>query len=119
MTAHDSIASLMTLVRQFAVDRGWRKFHTPRNLATALVVEAAELLELFQWDSEALSTELLARRRSEMEGEIADIMIYLLHLSDVSGVDIEDAVRRKMQVNNDRWPVESSMYEHWQTRARS
>ncbi|MBZ5528120.1 MAG: nucleotide pyrophosphohydrolase [Acidobacteriia bacterium] len=93
-------------VRAFAIARDWLQFHTPKNLAMAIAGEAGELAAEFQWltaeesVTEALNTEQLKAIRHEM----ADVLIYLLRLSDVLHVDLVDAVREKLAINEVRFP---------------
>ena len=86
-------------LRQFAEDRDWTQFHTPRNLVLALTGEVGELAELFQWDPPEISPKRLAE-------EIADVAMYLLRLADVTGVDIEEAVADKLRSNAERYPAD-------------
>jgi dCTP diphosphatase len=102
------IEELQSALRQFASDRDWGQFHSPKNLAIALSVECAELLEHFQWLSEEQSRSLPAERVALASEELADVFLYLLQLSDRLGVDLVGAARRKMQVNEAKYPVELS-----------
>ncbi len=95
-------------LREFARKRDWEKFHSPKNLASALVVEAAELLEIFQWMKEEESRTPDERVLGEIREEIADIQIYLVRLCDVLGIDLSDAVKRKIEKNSEKYPVEKS-----------
>ena len=92
-------------MRQFAAERDWQPFHTPKNLAMALVVEGGELLEQFQWltPEESMEHSLTDEQRKAIELEIADVQIYLLRLADVLNVDIPEVVRQKIQINNSRF----------------
>lgn len=92
-------------LRKFAKKRDWDKFHSPKNLSMALAVEASELLEHFQWLTENESAHLDREALSAIEQEIADVQIYLIRLADKLGVDISTAVRRKMQLNESRYPA--------------
>ena len=102
----DNVNTLVLRLRQFAQERDWEAFHSPKNLAMAMMVEAGELLEHFQWLTEAQSESLSAEKRQEIELEIADVFIYLLRLSDRLNIDIVDAARRKMVINASKYPVE-------------
>ena len=97
---------LQAAQRAFAVERDWEQFHTPRNLAAALSVEAAELLEHFQWLTEQQSRNLPEAKRVAVGEEIADVLLYLLRLADVLQIDVADATRRKLQLNAEKYPVE-------------
>jgi NTP pyrophosphatase (non-canonical NTP hydrolase) len=95
-------------LRDFARARDWERFHTPKNLAMALVAEAGELIEHFQWLTPEESSELAhdPEALAEVADEMADVAIYLLRLADVLGVDLAGAVRRKIQRNEGRFPAE-------------
>jgi NTP pyrophosphatase (non-canonical NTP hydrolase) len=101
----DDLASLTQALRDFARARQWEPFHSPKNLASALSVEAAELLEHFQWLTEAQSRALPAEKRAEIGTEIADVFLYLLQLADQLGIDVMDAARHKMVLNARKYPV--------------
>ncbi|MGB5326163.1 MAG: nucleotide pyrophosphohydrolase [Pseudomonadales bacterium] len=90
----------------FAQVRDWQQFQSPKNLAAALSVEAAELLEHFQWLSEAQSRELDARQLQCVAEEIADVQLYLARLADELGIDILQAVARKVEINERNYPVD-------------
>jgi NTP pyrophosphatase (non-canonical NTP hydrolase) len=91
---------------QFATDRDWDQFHSPKNLAMALTVEAAELQECFQWLTEAQSTELDEAQLSAVRDEIADVQLYLIRLAGKLNIDIEAACWAKMVRNAGKYPVE-------------
>ena len=101
------IEHLTTAIREFARERDWERFHTPKNLAMALSVEVAELVELFQWLTPEESTALVetTEGRAAIEDEIADITIYLLRLADVLDVNAVASAGAKLQVNSNRFPV--------------
>ena len=100
-----TLAGLRDALRRFAAARDWQQFHTPKNLAMALCVEAAELLEHFQWLTPAQSTRLDARRKRAVADEIADVLLYLTRLADVLDIDAIAAARRKIRVNARKYPV--------------
>lgn len=104
--AISNLEQLKTRLRTFAAARDWDPFHTPKNLAMALIVEAAELVEHFQWLSPEQSEELAADKRVEVEAELADIQIYLVRIADRLGVDILDAVTRKIALNEAKYPAD-------------
>ena len=100
---------LLTLsLRQFAAQRDWAPFHSPKNLASALIVEAAELLEHFQWMTEAQSAQPPAAQRAEIAAEAADVFLYLLQLCDQLDIDLVAAAKDKMLRNALKYPVPSS-----------
>jgi dCTP diphosphatase len=104
----DSLPRLRDALREFAAERDWEQFHTPRNLATALAVEAAELLEPFQWLSDDQSRELAPETRMAVEQEMADVLLYLVRLADRLGVDLEQAALAKIELNAQKYPVEKA-----------
>lgn len=99
------LQQLTQALRAFAQARNWEPFHSPKNLASALSVEAAELLEHFQWLTETQSRSLDADKRAEVGAEMADVFLYLLQLADKLGIDLIDAARRKMVVNAQKHPI--------------
>lgn len=104
--AATGLADLRAALREFARVRDWDRFHTPRNLAAALSVEAAELLEQFQWLTDAESEQLDASAREAVEHELADVLLYLVRLADRLDVDLLEAARRKMALNVLKYPVD-------------
>jgi NTP pyrophosphatase (non-canonical NTP hydrolase) len=104
-TARDLVA-LRDIARQFVEERDWDQFHTPRNLASALCVEAAELLEPFQWLGRGTADELDDAKRTAVRHEMADVLIYLVRLADKMDVDLFDAVQEKMALNRAKYPAD-------------
>ena len=102
------VDALQRTLRRFADTRDWEQFHAPNNLAAALSVEAAELLEIFQWLDEAQSRAIGPGHplHDHVAEEIADVQIYLLQLADKVGVDLAAAVRRKIARNEEKYPPE-------------
>jgi NTP pyrophosphatase (non-canonical NTP hydrolase) len=105
---NDSLQGLARQLDRFAQDRDWKQFHSPKNLASALVVEAGELLEHFQWLTEDQSRQLAPDQLEAVGAEIADVLLYLVQLSDALGIDPVIAARTKLQANESRYPVESA-----------
>lgn len=93
-------------LRAFAKARDWGQFHSPKNLSMALIAEAAELVEHFQWLTEAQSARLPEGERDRVALELADVLLYLLLLADKLDVDLGDAARRKMEFNELRYPAD-------------
>jgi dCTP diphosphatase len=104
--AQPSIRELQQAIGAFVNERDWRKFHSPRNLASALTVEAAELLEHFLWLSEDESRMLDAAKLEQVGDEIGDVLIYLLRLADELGLDVIDAAARKLERNRQKYPAD-------------
>ena len=100
--------ALVEALRAFAAAREWEQFHTPKNLACALSVEAAELLEHFQWLTEAQSQSLTPNKKQEVAAEAADVFLYLLQLCDKLGIDLIAAAQAKMLVNAQKYPVDAA-----------
>lgn len=100
------ISDVRERLRRFAADRDWDQFHSPKNLAIALSVEAAELLEHFQWISEQQSAALPARTLSSVGEELADILIYLIRLADKLDVDLVQATHAKIELNEKKYPAD-------------
>jgi NTP pyrophosphatase (non-canonical NTP hydrolase) len=103
-TGTDSLHALADELRAFARARDWEQFHTPKNLSMALMVEAAELAEHFQWATAEQSAQLDQATRHEVALEIADVLIYLTRLADVLDIDPIRAAREKIQLNATRFP---------------
>jgi NTP pyrophosphatase (non-canonical NTP hydrolase) len=104
----DSLIRLRDALREFAAERDWDQFHSPKNLATALAVEAAELLEPFQWLTDEQSRDLPADARAAVEQELADVLLYLVRLADRLGVDLERAALAKIARNGEKYPADKS-----------
>jgi dCTP diphosphatase len=104
----ETLDQLKVRLREFAVVRDWEQFHSPKNLAMALIVEAAELVEHFQWLTEEQSADLPPDKLAEVEQELADIQIYLIRLADRLGIDLEQAVDAKIALNERKYPVEKA-----------
>ena len=102
----DSLTELTSILKDFAVERDWEKFHSPKNLAMALSGEAGELLEHFQWLTQLQSYQLEPEQLREVSFEMADILIYLLRLSERIDIVLLAAVEEKMAINEKRFPVE-------------
>lgn len=103
------LQSLTQSLRDFAKARDWEQFHSPKNLAAALSVEAAELLEHFQWLTEEQSRNLPALAKAEVGAEAADVLLYLLQLCDKLEIDLMAAARKKLIVNGEKYPVERAL----------
>ena len=102
------INKIREAVRKFADERDWDQFHSPKNLAAALVVEAAELLEHFQWLKEEESKNLSADKLAKVKAEMADVFIYLVRLADKLDIDLIDAAEEKIESNAKKYSVAKS-----------
>ena len=104
----NDLDGLRMQLRDFAAVRDWDQFHSPKNLAMALAAEAGELLEVFQWLDEAQSKRLDAKAQSAAADEIADVLLYLVRLSDKLGLDPITEAKRKMGENERRYPIDKA-----------
>jgi len=102
----DTLDDFRKRLREFARERDWEQFHSPKNLSMALIVEAAELVEHFQWLTESQSARLDPKTFQAVEQEIADVFIYLVRLSDLLGIDLLDAAARKIALNEKKYPAD-------------
>ena len=102
------LESLRNQLRTFAAERDWDQFHSPKNLAAALAVEAAELLENFQWLTEAQSQQLPPEALNEVRAEVADVLLYLIRISDKLGIELVAAANAKILLNAEKYPVEKA-----------
>jgi NTP pyrophosphatase (non-canonical NTP hydrolase) len=100
-----SVEELRDALRRFAAERDWDQFHFPKNLAIALSVEAAELLEHFQWLPDVESADPPAETRAKIREELADVLLYLIRLADKLDIDLAAAAFDKMAVNARKYPV--------------
>ena len=101
-----ALRTLQQRLAAFAAARDWDQFHSPKNLAMALSVEAAELVEEFQWLTEEQSRQLDSERRERVRLELADVFIYLLRMADTLGVDLLRAADDKIVLNEQKYPAE-------------
>ncbi len=103
-----TVGALRTQVADFVAARDWSGFHSPKNLAMSIAIEAAEIMEHFQWYTAAESAERMQDEalRAEMADEVADVIIYCLSLANSTGMDVSHAVRTKLARNEGRFPVE-------------
>lgn len=104
----DPMLDLRDALRRFAAERDWDPFHSPKNLATALCVEAAELLEHFQWLNDDESRRLEAAPRAAVREEMADVLIYLVRLADKLDVDLVAAAHDTMALNAIKYPPDKA-----------
>ena len=104
----DSLKELRTRLQRFVDERDWQQFHSPKNLSMAMIVEAAELVEHFQWMTEQQSLQLTPEKKEMVSQEIADTFVYLLRIAEVLGIDLIDAANRKLEINALKYPVEKA-----------
>lgn len=108
MTPPLSLEHIRNQLRAFVTERDWDQFHNPKNLAMALVVEAGELMEHFQWLSAERADALDAQTRAAVELEVADVLLFLLRLCDRLDIDPLQAAQRKLVLNAQKYPVDKS-----------
>lgn len=107
----NAISDLETLkrhIREFAHAREWERYHTPKNLAMAMIVEAAELVEQFQWLTPEESAALSPEKHEAVSQEIADVLIYLTRLADLLNIDLLEAAGAKLEINARKYPVDKA-----------
>ena len=108
-----TVAALKRAVHTFVAARDWYQFHTPKNLAMSIAIEAAEIMEHFQWQSldESAAIMVSEARRAEVADELADVLIYCLSFANSTNIDITTAIQKKLARNELRFPVEQSKGE--------
>ena len=108
MDNQDSLENIRNRINTFVVERDWGQFHTPKNLAMAMIVEAAELVEHFQWDTPIESQNLKPEKREAVSHELADIFVYLLRLAEVLQINLIEAANEKIDLNAQKYPIEKA-----------
>ena len=108
METTDSLGNLREKINQFVTERDWAQFHTPKNLAMAMIVEAAELVEQFQWDTPTESQQLSTEKREAVSHELADTFVYLLRIAEVLEIDLIKAANEKIALNAIKYPVDKA-----------
>lgn len=104
----DNLTELQNAVDAFVTERDWSQFHTPKNLAMAVAIEAAELMEHFLWSDGTESPALDAARKELIAQEIGDVLIYLVRLGQVLDIDLVAAATDKLALNRDKYPIEKA-----------
>ena len=104
----DSLLDLRAKINNFVAERDWAQFHTPKNLTMAMIVEAAELVEQFQWDTPTESKHLSPEKREAVAHELADTFVYLLRIAEVLDIDLIEAANKKIELNALKYPVEKA-----------
>jgi len=102
---YNALSELRDALRHFAAERDWDQYHAPKNLAAALIVEAGELLEHFQWMTEDASKSLTPDQLAKVRDEMADVLIYLVRLADKLNIDLLKATKQKVEANARKYPV--------------
>lgn len=101
-----NLEEITAKIRRFRDERDWAQFHNPKDMAMALSIEASELMEHFLWKTPDEVAARLVEKRSEIEEEVADVAIYLVELADILGIDLFEAMERKMQKNAEKYPAD-------------
>lgn len=104
----DSVEELKQKLQQFVDERDWAQFHSPKNLAMAMIVEAAELVEHFQWNTETESHELSDEKREQVGHELADTFVYLLRIAQVLDIDLIEVTNKKIALNALKYPADKA-----------
>ncbi len=104
--ASNELDQIKHQIRSFAEERDWDQFHSPKNISMALIVEAAEMVEHFQWLTEEQSCNLPEKTQIQVEQELADILLYLVRLADKLDVDLIKAAESKIQLNKEKYPAD-------------
>jgi NTP pyrophosphatase (non-canonical NTP hydrolase) len=112
------VSGLEAALQKFAAERGWDKFHSPKNLAMALTGEVGELVEVFQWltEDESRTVAQDSRTSQSVRDELADVLLYVVRLASVLQVDLNEAVITKLDVNVRKYPVGTEAPDEWGTR---
>ena len=101
----DKYNDILEKIRKFRDDRDWMKFHSPKNMAISIVLEATELLEHFQWKDGADVDAQVQKKKKEIEEEIADICVYVFELADNLNIDVFDVIEKKLVENDKKYPI--------------
>jgi NTP pyrophosphatase (non-canonical NTP hydrolase) len=104
----DEIKKLQEILAEFAQEREWDQFHSPKNLSMALSIEASELMELFLWKTEEESFQLKSEAEGPLKEELADVFLYLLRLSSLLDIDLIQASLEKIKINREKYPISLS-----------
>lgn len=92
-------------ILKFRDDRNWKQFHNPKDLAISISLEAAELLEVFQWSA---ADTVCENKTDKIKEELADVLIYCVHMADLCGLDMDEIIQEKLKRNNEKYPVEKA-----------
>lgn len=92
-------------VLKFRDDRNWKQFHNPKDLALSISLEAAELLEVFQWSG---SDTVCESKKDKIKEELADVLVYCIHMADACGLDMDEIIQEKMKKNSEKYPIEKA-----------
>lgn len=108
----DDIKSMVEKIKKFRDERDWMQFHDPKNMAVSIIIEASELLEHFQWKTKDEVEKYISENKNEVQEEIADIALYLFELADNLGIDLIDAMSKKLTKNALKYPADKARGKH-------
>lgn len=108
----EDIKSITEKIKKFRDERDWMQFHDPKNMAISIIIEASELLEHFQWKTKEEVEKYINSNKGQVEEEIADIAMYLFELADNLGINLFEAMHRKIKKNSEKYPVEKAKGKH-------
>jgi len=108
----DNIEYILEKIKKFRDDRDWMQFHDPKNMAVSIMIEAAELLEHFQWKTKDEVQKYIKANKEEISDEIADIAMYLFELANNLGIDLVQAMDKKLKKNETKYPIEKAKSRH-------
>ena len=106
------IKTITGKIKKFRDERDWMQFHDPKNMAVSIIIEASELLEHFQWKTKDEVEKYIVDNKNEIQEEIADIALYLFELADNLGIDLIDAMNKKLEKNALKYPVDKARGKH-------
>jgi len=106
------VRNILDKIKKFRDERDWMQFHDHKNMAISIILEASELLEHFQWKTKDEVSEYVKNNRDEIQDEIADIAMYLFELADNLGIDLLEAMDKKLGKNERKYPVEKAKSKH-------
>ena len=106
------IKAIIGKIKQFRDERDWMQFHDPKNMAVSIIIEASELLEHFQWKSKNEVKDYIKTNKQEVSDEIADIALYLFELADNLGIDLIQAMEKKLGKNRKKYPIAKAKGKH-------
>lgn len=108
----DRIKEILNKIKKFRDERDWMQFHDPKSMAASITIEAAELLEHFQWRSKEEVEEYVKTNKDEIAEEIADVAIYLFEMADELGLDLIEIMEKKIEKNTKKYPVKKAKSKH-------
>lgn len=103
-----TIQQLKEKMEVFVNERDWKQFHTPKNISMSIAIEAAELMEIFQWCTQEESYEIVKREKKEVMDEVGDIFAYLLSFCTVNDIDLSEAFENKLRLSAEKYPIEKA-----------